>query len=99
MRKVRLSDWQIDAIKRSAEEAFGEGTKVILFGSRVYPEKRGGDIDLYIIPAQRDGLFQRELRFRALLMKGLGERKVDVVIQKDPERPIERVALKEGVEL
>ena len=99
MRKIRLSDWQVDAIKRSAEESFGEGTKVILFGSRVYPEKRGGDIDLYIIPAQRDKLFQRELRFRALLMKSLGERKIDVVIQKDPERPIERVALKEGVEL
>ncbi len=99
MREIRLSDWQVDAIKKSAQEAFGEGTKVILFGSRVYPEKRGGDIDLYIIPAQRDGLFQRELRFRALLMKRLGERKVDVVIQKDTERPIERVALKEGVEL
>jgi len=99
MRKVRLSDWQIDAIKRSAKEAFGEGTKVILFGSRVYSEKRGGDIDLYIIPAQRDELFKRELRFRALLMRSLGERKIDVVVQKDPERPIERVALKEGVEL
>ncbi len=46
MRKIRLSDWQINAIKRSAEESFGKGTKVILFGSRVYPEKRGGDIDL-----------------------------------------------------
>jgi len=99
MKKVRLLDWQVEAIKRSAKEAFGEKTKVLLFGSRVYPEKRGGDIDLYVIPEKRDDLFGRKLKFRALLMKNLGERNIDVVIQKDTNRPIEKRALEEGVEL
>ncbi|HHJ64143.1 MAG TPA: nucleotidyltransferase domain-containing protein [Aquifex aeolicus] len=54
---VRLSDWEVKAIKDIAEEVFGEGTRVFLFGSRTDPTKRGGDIDLYIIPANRENLF------------------------------------------
>ncbi|MDF2953007.1 MAG: hypothetical protein OD816_000252 [Thermodesulfobacterium sp.] len=34
-RKIRLSEKEIEVIKKSAEEIFGKGTKVYLFGSRV----------------------------------------------------------------
>ena len=99
MSKIRLQKWQIEAIKKSAYEAFGERTKVLLFGSRVLPEKVGGDIDLYVIPEKRDNLFDREIKFRALLLKRLGERKIDVVVQRDVNRPIEKEALEKGVEI
>jgi len=29
----------------------------------------------------------------------LGEQKIDVILEKDPEREIEKIALKEGIEL
>ncbi|NAZ31034.1 MAG: nucleotidyltransferase domain-containing protein [Caldimicrobium sp.] len=98
-RGVRLSEKEILVIKKWAELAFGKGTKVYLFGSRAYPEKKGGDIDLYVKPMERDNLLERKVKFLAGIWAELGEQKVDVVIETDPERPIERIALKEGVEL
>jgi hypothetical protein len=48
---------------------------------------------------ERDNLLERKIKFLAGIWAELGEQKVDVVIETDPERPIERIALKEGVEL
>ncbi|NPA41729.1 MAG: nucleotidyltransferase domain-containing protein [Aquificae bacterium] len=97
--KVRLSQEEIEAIKNTAKKVFGEGTKVILFGSRVDPNKRGGDIDLYIIPASRENLFDKRIRFLAQLKMEIGDQKIDLVLAEDPSRPIEQEALKTGVEL
>jgi predicted nucleotidyltransferase len=99
MGRVRLSDYEILAIKETAKEVFGERTKVFLFGSRVDPTKRGGDIDLYIIPEERNNLLDRELRFKSKLQLKIGERKIDVILSQDPKRDIEKVALETGVEL
>lgn len=41
---MRLSTDQIQAIRHAANTAFGEGTAVWLFGSRVDDAKKGGDI-------------------------------------------------------
>jgi hypothetical protein len=41
-KSIRLTEEEIKIIKKLAQECFGEGTGVYLFGSRVYPEKRGG---------------------------------------------------------
>lgn len=45
---VRLTQFEIDAIKQSAIDVFGPSVQVILFGSRIERLKKGGDIDLYI---------------------------------------------------
>ena len=95
-RGVRLSEKEILFIKKWAELAFGKGTKVYLFGSRAYSEKKGGDIDLYVKPMGKNNLLERKVKFLAGIWAELG---VPVVIETDPERPIERIALKEGVEL
>lgn len=99
MRKIRLSEKEVEIIKKSAEEVFGEGTRVYLFGSRVYPEKKGGDIDLYIIPRFKNNLLEKRVKFLAKLWSALGEQKIDIILEKDPEREIEKKALSEGIEL
>ena len=47
---MRLSTDQIQAIRQAATAAFGQGTAVWLFGSRVDDAKKGGDIDLLVCP-------------------------------------------------
>jgi predicted nucleotidyltransferase len=98
-KKVRLSEKEIRVIKKSAEEIFGKGTKIYLFGSRVDLKKRGGDIDLYIKPKFKNNLLERRIKFLIKLYEELGEQKIDIVLENDSKKEIERLALKEGVEL
>ena len=94
---MRLADWEVREIKEAARLVFGEDVKVILFGSRVYDDKKGGDIDLYVITDELS--MEKEGKFWIELQKRLGEQKIDIVLSEDPNRPIERSELKEGVEL
>jgi hypothetical protein len=96
---MRLRAKDREQIKQIAQEVFGAGSRVFLFGSRIDPQRKGGDVDLYVIPARRDSLFNRKLTFLARLKLRLGDRKIDVVLAEDPSRPIEQTALREGVEL
>ncbi len=94
---MRLADWEVREIKEAAKLVFGENVRVILFGSRVYDDKKGGDIDLYVITDTPS--MEKEGKFWIELQKRLGEQKIDIVLSEDPNRPIERSALKEGIEL
>ena len=47
---MRLSNEYREAIKRNGNAIFGQDCKILLFGSRTDDSKKGGDIDLYIIP-------------------------------------------------
>ena len=46
---MRLKAKDIKAINESFIETFGSG-ELYLFGIRVYVDRKGGDIDLYIMP-------------------------------------------------
>jgi len=94
---MRLEEWEIKEIKKAAKLIFGEDVKVILFGSRVYDDKKGGDIDLYVITDTPT--YEKKKKFWIELQERLGEQKIDIILSEDPNRPIEKVALKEGVEL
>jgi uncharacterized protein len=97
---MRLTRQQVDTIRQAAETAFGVGTVVTLFGSRVDDSKRGGDIDLLVRPTDQDHPLRRKLRFLALLEEALGERKIDVVIERPHDvRAIVEVARETGVSL
>jgi predicted nucleotidyltransferase len=95
--KMRLEEWEIREIKEAAKKIFGENVRVFLFGSRVYDDKRGGDIDLYVITDNPS--VERESEFWIELQKRLGEQKIDIILSIDPNRSIEKAALKEGIEL
>lgn len=103
---MRLTDTERQILRDAARDAFGNDTKVYLFGSRVDDTKRGGDIDLLVCLDARSGaadtahLARQRVRYLVLLEKALGERKIDLVTAlPDDERPIVRVAKTTGVEL
>jgi len=60
---VRLSQNYVRVIKEKFQNTFKSG-KIYLFGSRVDDEKRGGDIDLYLIVDDHTNLFQKEKKKR-----------------------------------
>jgi len=101
--KVRLSDYEVDAIKEAAKKYFGEKCRVLIFGSRADFKKRGGDIDIYIeTNLSTKEIAINKIKFLAELESKIGEQKVDVVVY-NPEvmkkELIHEVALKEGVEI
>lgn len=96
---MRLTSSEITTIKQTAKHVFGDTAKIYLFGSRVDDSKKGGDIDLYVIPENQDNLYGKKIKFLTALDRALGEQKIDVVIAKDKNRPIEKEAIAKGIEL
>ena len=94
---MRLVSWEVKEIKDAAKKIFGEDTKVYLFGSRVDDTKKGGDIDLYVVT--KNNSYENKVKFWCELQQRLGEQKIDIIVSKNPSREIEKVALKEGIEL
>jgi predicted nucleotidyltransferase len=97
---MRLTAEQRSAIVEETTRAFGPTASVRLFGSRVDDGGRGGDIDLHIEaegnPAE---MLERELALYARLIRRLGERRIDIVVQPRgaARRPIDEQARRSGV--
>lgn len=102
MPNVRLDNWEIEAITSSFKDCFSEEDHLWIFGSRAYPEKRGGDIDIFIEPKvfEAQAIYAARSNFWIMLQDKLGEQKIDIVI-KDPSQDllIYKIAKKEGVQL
>lgn len=99
---MRLSIHQIQSIRHAAQTAFGSGTEVWLFGSRVDDAKKGGDIDLLVrpVPGLAEQSFSQKIMMLTMLERLLGERKIDVVIEQPHDtRPIVEVAHSTGIRL
>jgi hypothetical protein len=99
---VRLEPKDLESIIKSFKECFCEHDHLWLFGSRVYLDKRGGDIDLYIEVEDFDSkkVYDQKSQFWILLQDRLGEQKIDIVVR-DPGQDllIYKVARSEGVTL
>lgn len=97
---MRLSNHEIASIKTLATEIFGEGTQIVLFGSRADDAKKGGDIDLLIDHSNKQNLtLQKKIKFLVRLKDKIGDQKIDVVLNKDDKKSIVQSALKTGVVL
>ncbi|EDP73620.1 nucleotidyltransferase domain-containing protein [Hydrogenivirga sp. 128-5-R1-1] len=79
---LRLTEDEIKAIKEIAKEIFGKGVKVWIFGSRADPNKKGGDIDIYIeIPNfEKTDIFDKKVKYLVNLEEKIGEQKIDLII-------------------
>ena len=93
---MRLSISQIESIQKIFQDIFKKG-EIYLFGSRVDDTKKGGDIDLYIIPKDLDNLTNKKLDFLVYLKRLIGEQKIDVVIDRGENRLIDYIASRDGV--
>ena len=100
---MRLSSTQIEAIKQETEHFFGAKAEVWLFGSRVDDAAKGGDVDLYVRAASGDAdeLAAARFAFLAHLKRRIGDRKIDLVLQREGGEllPIYELARQQGVML
>ena len=99
---IRLSQQEIELIKAQIPKVVHQPYILRLFGSRVNPEIRGGDIDLMLeLKGICDNPVVLRSRLTALVSIALGGIKVDLVIKADNSKalPIYDVAIAEGVVL
>lgn len=96
---MRLSKQEISVIK-STIHSYIKDCKIILFGSRVDDNKKGGDIDLLVQTKESVGLQEKIEILTAMEYNGI-ERKVDLLFQTplSEEKSIFKTALKEGIVL
>jgi len=99
---MRLSEYQLEVIKRSVDDSFGEHSAVFLFGSRVNDQAKGGDIDLFIeTTLEKSKAYQAKMQLFTALQRQLGEQKIDIVVQAldDESLPIYQEARTLGIKL
>ncbi len=96
---MRLTDSQIDTIRRLAHEVAGDRARVRVFGSRLDNAARGGDLDLLLeLPEPVENPALLAARMSARVSRVFSGRKVDVVLSAPNLKrlPIHDAALKEG---
>jgi len=96
---MRLTDYEIQAIRRLARQVGGEQSCVRVFGSRLDDAARGGDIDLLLeLPEPVDNPALMAARLSAQVSRAMRGRKVDVLLSAPNlmRLPIHDIALKEG---
>ena len=97
-KNIRLSKEVIKTIIELAKKYFGKDVKVWIFGSRVDPKAKGGDIDIYLEVKEYKNILDKKLDFLVQLDKKIGEQKVDLVIKPfDSEDFISKEAKETGV--
>jgi len=96
---MRLLKEEQIAIKKAFKEVFKDGS-IYLFGSRVDDNKKGGDIDLFIIPPKNlKNQLEKKVKFLVKLDEYIGEQKVDVIIANNTNNYFEKEALQKGIKL
>jgi len=94
--QIRLSQKEIKIIKEIIYKVFGK-SEIKIFGSRINLSKKGGDVDIFVIPKNRDDLYNKKIKAKILLEEKLW-RNVDIIIHKNFDYEIEREATK-GVKI
>ena len=95
---MRLKPEVKQQIIQYAKQYFGDDSKLYLFGSRIYDDKKGGDIDI-LLESMHNVDMQVQVNFLRDIYKNVTERKVDLIV-KTPftkDRPIFHTAKREGI--
>jgi len=95
---MRLKPEVKKQIIQYAKQYFGNDIKLYLFGSRIYDNKKGGDIDIFIESMHNIDI-QIQINFLRDIYRNVTERKVDLII-KTPftkDRLIFKTAKEEGI--
>jgi predicted nucleotidyltransferase len=71
--------------------------ELYLFGSRLDDARKGGDIDLYIVIDNRDRLGEKRIEFLTQIKQHIGDQRIDLVIERGTNRPIDKIAISEGL--
>ena len=93
---MRLTQEEIKKIKEVIFKIFGK-SRIYVFGSRTDDKAKGGDIDIFVIPENREDLFKKKLK-ASVELEGIFYLPVDIVVHYDFNRLIEKEALK-GIEI
>ena len=97
---MRLTPTQIDCIKTTTRQVLGEDARVILFGSRVNDQARGGDVDLMIeVPQALAEPALVAARIASRIERQLNGRHVDVLLKAPNllQQPIHHFAQTQGI--
>jgi len=93
---MRLNSEEVHIIK-SAILSKDPDAKIYLFGSRVDKQAKGGDIDILVLSQH---LTQESARsIKTAIFEKLEEQKLDILIAKDDQDPLVKIALKTGKRL
>jgi uncharacterized protein len=99
---MRLTQNEVETIRRTARDVFPADVRVWLFGSRTQDEARGGDIDLLVeTDTPLDNPVSLACRYTALLQQALGDQRIDVLVAdpKSKRQVIHDIARQTGVRL
>ncbi len=97
---MRLTSHQQTTIKKLTAEIFGIDARLMLFGSRVDDNAKGGDIDLYIETQNSEANLDKKIKLLTALNLALGEQKIDLIVNSfTKEKAIYEIAKQTGIEL
>jgi predicted nucleotidyltransferase len=88
---LRLSAEAINVIQDAFLRVFETGD-LYLFGSRVDDNRKGGDIDLYIVVDNQHRMGEKRIEFLTKIKHKIGDQRIDLVINRGTKRPIDRIA-------
>ena len=71
--------------------------QVFLFGSRVDPHRKGGDIDILVLSNVLKEI--NAIEILKLIYESMEEQKIDVLITSDIQAPFVKIALENGIKL
>jgi predicted nucleotidyltransferase len=96
---MRLKQNEINILKSNILKHI-QDAKIILFGSRIYDDKKGGDIDIFVETGRQVNLKQQIKILTDIRMNGC-DRKVDMVLKTPTtkDQPIFQTIYQEGIVL
>jgi predicted nucleotidyltransferase len=95
---MRISEYEKTVIIE-AVKSIDPNAQIWLFGSRIYDEKKGGDIDIAILSEKINKEVMRKIQVKRFICNRIGEQKIDIVTTNDGKEAIFRLAVSEGIQL